>query len=307
VGVYEHSSVAREALSAVLAGLGAEVVPLGRSERFVPVDTEAIRPEDVELARNWAREVGFDALASADGDGDRPLLADAEGRWLRGDVAGVLCARYLGAETVVTPVSSNTVVERCGLFRTVRRTRIGSPYVIAGMEQALAEGLGGVVGYEANGGFLTASALRVGDRTLAPLPTRDALLVVIAVLAGAREAGRPVAALQAALPQRFTASDRLKSFPTGLGRARLAALQTGDARRDREAIESVFGAQFGPVATVDSTDGLRVTFASGEVVHLRPSGNAPEFRCYNEASSEARAAEMNRICLGVLEGWRQQT
>ncbi|MEI6414418.1 MAG: phosphomannomutase, partial [Pseudomonadota bacterium] len=55
VAVYEHSSVARESLAEVLAGLGAEVVCLGRSGQFVPVDTEAIRPEDQVLARAWAK------------------------------------------------------------------------------------------------------------------------------------------------------------------------------------------------------------------------------------------------------------
>ncbi len=81
-------------------------------------------------------------------------------------------------------------------------------------------------------------------------------------------------------------------------------MESGDAARVRAVIEAVFGGRFGPVAAVDATDGLRVTFASGEVAHLRPSGNAPELRCYNEADSEGRAVEMNRACLAILEGWR---
>jgi len=40
------------------------------------------------------------------------------------------------------------------------------------------------------------------------------------------------------------------------------------------------------------------------VVHLRPSGNAPELRCYNEAANEAAAIEINQICMKILEGWR---
>jgi phosphomannomutase len=34
---------------------------------------------------------------------------------------------------------------------------------------------------------------------------------------------------------------------------------------------------------------LRVTSDAGEILHLRPSGNAPELRCYAEADSPARA------------------
>ena len=55
---------------------------------------------------------------------------------------------------------------------------------------------------------------------------------------------------------------------------------------------------------ISNIDGLRITFASEEVVHLRPSGNAPELRCYTEAGSEARAVELNAQALGVLRGWR---
>ena len=54
IGVYQHSAVGRDVLVKILSHLGAEVTPLGRSEKFIPVDTEAIRPEDVGLARDWA-------------------------------------------------------------------------------------------------------------------------------------------------------------------------------------------------------------------------------------------------------------
>jgi phosphomannomutase len=48
---------------------------------------------------------------------------------------------------------------------------------------------------------------------------------------------------------------------------------------------------------VDRTDGLRATLASGEIVHLRPSGNAPEMRCYTEAASGARAKALMEAAL----------
>ena len=66
-------------------------------------------------------------------------------------MAGVLCAQFLGAREVATPVSCNSVVEQCGAFRRVIRTRIGSPYVIAAMDQASAEADGVVAGYKVHG------------------------------------------------------------------------------------------------------------------------------------------------------------
>jgi phosphomannomutase len=67
---------------------------------------------------------------------------------------------------------------------------------------------------------------------------------------------------------------------------------------------SVFGRYFGKVMSSDTADGLRITVDSDEIVHLRPSGNAPEFRCYTEADTEPRAVEMNSICMEIMESWR---
>ena len=38
-------------------------------------------------------------------------------------------------------------------------------------------------------------------------------------------------------------------------------------------------------ASLDRTDGLRMTLQDGRIVHLRPSGNAPELRMYVEADT----------------------
>jgi len=305
VGSYEHSSVAREAFHAILTGLGARVDRLGYSDTFVPVDTEAIRPQDLELARRWGAGGEYDALVSADGDGDRPLVGDEHGEWLRGDIAGVLCARELGARGVATPVSCNTAVEKSGWFNQVLRTRIGSPFVIAGMQKLVSRGITPVVGYEANGGFLTGSDIERDGKLLSALPTRDAVLVALTILLMAKRQGVPISKLTADLPKRFTASDRIKDFPTELSRAHLAALSSGDIERDKAALSRLFAGSFGPVVGIDTTDGLRLTFASGEVAHLRPSGNAPELRAYTEADTPGRAAEMNRICMQMLAGWRE--
>jgi len=304
IGVYQHSTVARDILVKIMQGLGAEVTCLARSKTFIPVDTEAIRPQDVRLAADWAAEYDFDCIVSADGDGDRPLLSDEHGVWLRGDVAGVLCARFLQASCVATPVSCNSAVEKSGWFDRIDRTRIGSPYVIAAMDAAIAAGGCKVVGYEANGGFLTATDICLNGRSLSALPTRDAVIVPLTILMLARESHLSISALLATLPQRFTYSDRLKEFPTALSQSRLAALNTGDSDADMAAAEALLGDAFGSVVSVDATDGIRVTFASEEVAHLRPSGNAPELRAYTEAASEVRAVEMNQRCMTILESWR---
>jgi phosphomannomutase len=45
-------------------------------------------------------------------------------------------------------------------------------------------------------------------------------------------------------------------------------------------------------------------FTNDEIIHLRPSGNAPELRCYNEASTMERANQLNELCLQIISAWR---
>lgn len=292
LGFYEHSSVARDLLQELLQGLGASVIPLGRTDQFVPIDTEAVAEADIRQAQSWAAEYGFDAILSTDGDADRPLLGDAGGNYLRGDVVGILCAQALGADAVATPVSSNTALEKCGSFARVTRTRIGSPYVIEGMDKLLAQGAQRVVGFEANGGFLVGSAIEKEGRTLQPLPTRDAVLPIVALLALARQRKLPVSELPSSLPARFTASDRIQNFATDKSLQLIQRLAS-----DPVALQQFLAPLALTPTHLDQTDGLRITLNNDEIIHLRPSGNAPELRCYAEAAQQSRANALTQAAL----------
>jgi phosphomannomutase len=292
LGFYEHSSVARDLLTDLLQQLGAEVISLGRTNEFVPIDTEAVSEADVQQARRWAEQYRFDAILSTDGDGDRPLLGDERGHWFRGDIAGILCAHYLGAQAVVTTVSCNTALERCGSFPNVVRTRIGSPYVIEAIENLIASGARKVVGFEPNGGFLLGSAIEKHGKVLTPLLTRDAVLPILCLLSLAREKGGQVSDLPKRLPARFTASDRLQNFPTETSRKILLNLATSPA-----AVGELLNGLCGKPTGLDQTDGLRIFLENNEIVHFRPSGNAPELRCYAESASQERSAQLVQTSL----------
>lgn len=273
LGVWSHSAVGRDLLIATLRALGGAVIEIGRAETFVPIDTEAVSAESRGFLVAAAAEHGLSAIASTDGDGDRPLLADATGRIVPGDVLGQIAARTLGAQVVVTPVSSNTGVAQMG-FAQVIRTKIGSPFVIAGMEAAEAGGAERVVGYEANGGFLLGFDAHGLAGPLPRLLTRDSHLPIVAALSAAGAGG--LAALVAQGPQRFTAADRLQEVPTARTTALVAALAQNPAAL-------LTPLEAGELQSLDQTDGLRLTLTSGRIVHLRPSGNAPELRLYAEA------------------------
>lgn len=292
IGIYEHSSAGRDVYPSIFAALGAELVSLGRSDSFVPIDTEAVSDEDIKMAQAWRKEYDLDAVFSTDGDGDRPLLSDETGTYLRGDILCLLASNALDIETLAVPVSCNSAIEQSDYAKQVVRTKIGSPYVIEAMDE-LAKNSSAVAGFEANGGFLLGSDITINAQTLGALATRDAVLPALAVLVAAGSG--PISALVEQLPQRFTASDRLKDFPRENSLAILEQVLQAPA-----GFFDQVGLTGREILNVNQTDGVRLTLDDESVIHLRPSGNAPELRCYVESDSPESATALLRQVLDNL-------
>jgi phosphomannomutase len=334
--VYQHSAVGRDLLVELLQKFGASVIPAGRSDTFVPIDTEAIDAAQLAVIQQlaetaWKTHGPLDAVVSTDGDSDRPLIlgvvpegASCRVRFFGGDLVGMVVAQYLNADAVVVPISCNDALDRGPLASlTEPKTKIGSPFVIAGMETALARGKTRVVGWEANGGFLVGSDLTRNGRPLKALPTRDAFLPILSVLAAAAEANKPLTALFDALPHRYSKAALLREFPRAAalriiqqfaapdasivdvyfsGHESQIGLATGHRQRADELLTAAFDALrsalekcfppalgFDRIVRINYTDGLRLYFANGDVAHVRPSGNADELRIYAVADSQQRA------------------
>ncbi|MEM1066975.1 MAG: phosphomannomutase, partial [Pseudomonadota bacterium] len=96
----------------------------------------------------------------------------------------------------------------------------------------------------------------------------------------------------ASLPPRFTAADRLTEVDTTASSALISACRDGEAKA------MALFAPYGTPAKINNTDGYRATFKDGLVIHLRPSGNAPECRVYIEAEDPARAHAVLEDMLG---------
>ncbi len=325
--VYQHSAVGRDLLVTMLERLGVELVVAGRSEQFIPVDTEAVQPAMLEAIQRLVDEQGgaaIDAVVSTDGDSDRPLLLGVEQgkvHFFGGDLLGLVVADYLGARHVAIPVSANDAVDRFFSAKGVgvSKTRIGSPYVIAAMHE---------VGWEANGGFLTARALSVpGGGELAALPTRDAFLPLLAALYASLGRGMSIVECFSRLPGRYGRADVIREFPREISlslletfmpatksieeawekagqwevrdwgrsdRRAATAAEADDLTARQTALQRAFGRvlQEAPVNWINVCDGCRFGTDRGEILHLRPSGNAPEQRVYAVADSPSRAVEL---------------
>jgi phosphomannomutase len=92
----------------------------------------------------------------------------------------------------------------------------------------------------------------------------------------------------------------LKNYPRDESR-RVVERFSVPGEATRSALEKIFSTVrgFGTITRLDYTDGVRIYFANGDVVHFRPSGNADEFRIYAVADSQPRADEI--VAMGVEE------
>jgi phosphomannomutase len=93
----------------------------------------------------------------------------------------------------------------------------------------------------------------------------------------------------------FTASDRLQDYPVDVSRQLILELTCNP-----QALQKYLAPGDAKPVDCDTTDGLRITFDNGEIVHLRPSGNAPELRCYCEAASQVRAMQLVQTVLARI-------
>lgn len=281
IGVFEHSTVARDLIGRILGHYGAEVVGLGRTDKFVPVDTEAFGDPVFASVPGWIAEHELDAVVSADGDGDRPFMMDGLGQFIRGDVLGLLAARHLHADLVVTPVTSNSGIEHLGLFADVRRTRVGSPFVIEAMDEAS----GAVIGFEANGGTFVGRGVSSYGGPLDSLATRDAILPILCAFGESLRTGTTISQVISKLNLSHALAGRLQDVPAEHSAAFIERL-----RADQDYAVGLFDGL--GISRRADIDGLQFWTEAGDMVHFRASGNAPELRCYVEASSPKKAREL---------------
>ncbi len=303
---YQHSAVGRDLLVEILQQLGAEVIPVGRSDVFVPIDSENVTSKDQAYFRQLSEEYpdAF-AIVSTDGDSDRPFVVDEHGVFHRGDELGAVVAHWLQADAAAYPVSASDAVDNYLNSNGVEwtHTRIGSPFVIVAMQEEAARGKQRVVGWEVNGGFLLGVDMEVNGQTLSALPTRDAILPIIIALRMAVDAGVAVSEVFVTLPQRFTSAGLIDNFPAEVSQKIMTQFSTDD-EATHGALGRFFTAQhgFGRVEKIDSLDGVRIFFDNGEIAHIRPSGNAPQLRIYSVADTQSRADQIVALAIAEPDG-----
>ncbi len=330
--LYQHSAVGRDIVQKIFEGLGADVVPIERSDKFIAVDTEKVSIDTTSLLQKASMEHKPFAIITTDGDSDRPLLADENGSFLPGDKLGALVSIFLNPDFVAIPISANDAVVNSlgkGGIKVIQ-TKIGSPYIIDAMDRELKRNPNSkVAGWECNGGFLLGSDWSIDNSTLKSLPTRDAVLPLICVLLLAAKDNQTVSALvTSSLPNRYTHADVIdektpgcENYTAEMGKTIVKMLSPENSDISQvdfteegiktNGVDCSTGSNhnltwikkmfcnyftnergFTDIVSINFIDGIRIVFSNNDVAHLRPSGNAPEFRIYATADTQEAA---NRI------------
>jgi phosphoglucosamine mutase len=171
-----------------LCGIHATFLSAAPDGQNINDNCGALHPETV--ARAVAEQPGkFDLGVTFDGDADRALFCDANGRVVNGDAVLLMTARYmksqgaLPAETVVATTMSNMGLEIALRTSGIRllRANVGDKYVLEEMQKS-----GAVLGGEQSGHII----FRDGEAT-----TGDGLLTALRVMETMARTGKPLAEL----------------------------------------------------------------------------------------------------------------
>ena len=177
---------ASEIAPALFKRLGAHVHALNAAPDGVNinVDSGSTHPAGAQQA---VLDAGADVGVTFDGDADRALLIDRQGRLVTGDHILAIVAGVQGDRDVVGTIMTNLGVERFLADEGVRlhRTKVGDRYVLERLKRE-----GWRLGGEASGHVLF--------RDLAP--TGDGLLTALRTLAAVTQSGQPLEAWVDTIP-----------------------------------------------------------------------------------------------------------
>jgi phosphomannomutase/phosphoglucomutase len=219
-------------------------------------------PEALKELSAAVKSVGADLGVAYDGDGDRSIFCDEEGRILWGDQTGCLVADYVlekypGA-TIVTSISSSQAAEIVAKKRNANifRTRVGSVDISSTIVERKA-----VFGFEENGGCMYTPHI----------PVRDGGMTTALMLECLASRGMAFSrALAFSVPRFFQAKTKIEV----------------DSKKVDFVIRAVERQARGETERID---GVKVWTDEHSWVLARPSGTEPVIRVFAESDSQERA------------------
>ena len=219
-------------------------------------------PDTLKDLSAAVRSVGADLGVAYDGDGDRSIFCDENGRVLWGDQTGCFVADFvLGrnrGSTVVTSVASTQAIEAIAKKHgsKVLRTKVGSVEIARAILER-----GAVFGFEENGGCIYPPHIAVRDGGMTTALMLECL------------AGRGMSfskALSFVVPRYYQAKTKIE-----IGRKSVEIVMRAVERQAK--------------GEVERTDGIKLWPTDRSWVLIRPSGTEPIVRIFGEAETQEAA------------------
>ncbi len=225
-------------------------------------------PENLQQLMNTVKKTDADFGVAQDGDADRAIFVDEQGRYVWGDQTLTLMADYITKEnnggTVVTPVTSSRSVEEVVTKNNgkVVRTKVGSPIVAREMMKQNA-----VFGGEENGGLIFPKMQFC----------RDSAMTIAKIIEIICSENKSFSSLLDKLPRYELLKTKI-NCPNHLKQKVLEEIKNQVSKESQ-------------IMNIDTTDGLKLYYNSGWVL-MRPSGTEPIFRVYAEAKTSGEAKKL---------------
>ncbi len=217
------------------------------------------------------RESGADVGIALDGDGDRLIMADANGRLYDGDeLLYVIASRRLAAGSLQGPVigtlMTNLAIEQALAGKGIQfhRAKVGDRYVMEMLDQ-----YGGQIGGEGSGHLICLDKRSTGDGLIAALQVLDAM--------------------RAANGGLETILNGVSKFPQTLVNVRVA---------ERPPLDHA--------DIVSAISAAEQRLAGAGRVLLRPSGTEPVIRVMVEGADEQLVGQLARELAEVVENAASQ-
>ena len=220
-------------------------------------------PENLQQLSKQVIESKADFGVAFDGDGDRSIFCDNEGKIVTGDRSALLLSKFIleknPRSTIVTTVNSTSKIEEI-VNRTnskVIRTKVGSVEVSREMVSKKA-----IIGFEENGGFMYGKHNRVRDGAMT-------MTIALNFLANSKKSMSEEIKL---LPPTFTTKSKVECSKE-------------EATKIIQTLNNEEGKK-------DITDGIKIVFDKSKWIMVRPSGTEPIVRIYAESNSQENLDEL---------------
>ena len=227
------------------------------------------RPEVLDDLSSKVREVNADLGSASDGDGDRAIFVDDQGKVLWGDLSGAIFAKNAlinnGGGNIVTPINSSQLIAWvCKNYGgNLFFTKIGPPSIVKTMKEK-----GAIMGLEETGKNIWPNGIFYGDWVLATLKMLEIM---------ARE-GKSLSDIAKTFPNFYMKKETFYCHTNMKTQVLNQVLEEWKKRNEN--------------AQLISIDGIRINYEDNSWILFKPSGTEPVFRVYSESISLDRVEEL---------------